>query len=59
MGYKKNDSDSAQHMTIVENAIRARMQFRVTDILKTDPIYWYRTKFFTTIYYLKAITKPK
>jgi len=34
MGYKKNDSDSSNHMEIVENAIRARMAlqgYRFTD----------------------------
>ena len=28
MGYKKNDSDSSNHMEIVENAIRARMSLQ-------------------------------
>jgi hypothetical protein len=28
MGYKKTDSDSSNHMEIVENAIRARMQLQ-------------------------------
>lgn len=28
MGYKKNNSDSSQHMAIVENAIRARMSLQ-------------------------------
>jgi len=28
MGYKKSNSDSAQHITIVENAIRARMSLQ-------------------------------